>query len=198
MRRRDFLVTGISASGLFLAKPLVEMAQSVVRRPIVSAAGPAGTPFILGQTLGTLRNDFTGCVGFIFTVGASPIDISALGRWVVAGNSGTHVVYVTDGSTNVVASASVNTSGAATGAYKYVSITPVTLTNGFTYAVYSAETNTGDQWYSDDTAITSVTAAHGTLLGAQGNTAVPPSSPNDFPGAVGQFSYTPVNFLTTP
>ena len=169
--------------------------QQIVLAEVAPVAGPSGTPFILTQTPGTVRNDFTGCVGFIFTVGASPITITALGRWVVSGNSGTHVVYITDGSTNIIASASINTSGATPGAYKYVAITPVVLTNAFTYSVYSAETNAGDQWYSDDTTIDSTTGGIGTIVGAQGNTTVPPSLPNNFAGAVGQFSYTPVNFL---
>lgn len=113
------------------------------------------TPFITTQTLGTLRNNFTGTVGHIIQVGPSDLTVDALGRWVVSGNSGTHSVTIYDiAGASVVATASINTSGAGVGAYLYASITPVTLTAGKRYAIESAETNGGDQWYDSDTIVT--------------------------------------------
>jgi hypothetical protein len=59
-------------------------ATVTVSAPITS------TSYVTGQTLGTLRRDFTGRVGFKFTVGATPLTINMLGRWIVSGNTGTH------------------------------------------------------------------------------------------------------------
>lgn len=113
------------------------------------------TPFITAQSLGTLRNNNTGTTGFILQVGPSDLTVDALGRWVVSGNSGSHDVTIYDiAGASVVATATINTSGATAGDYKYVSITPVTLTAGKRYAIESAETNGGDQWYDDDTTVT--------------------------------------------
>jgi hypothetical protein len=57
------------------------------------------TAFVTGQTLGSLRNDFSNWVGFRFTVGSSNITVGELGRWVVSGNSGTHAVKLVLAST---------------------------------------------------------------------------------------------------
>ena len=51
-----------------------------------------GSPFVLSDPVGILRNNFSGWVGMRFTVGSSPLSISALGRICVAGNSGTHTI----------------------------------------------------------------------------------------------------------
>ena len=126
--------------------------------------GPAqgsDTGFVTGQTLGTLRNDFTGWVGFQFTVGSSPLTLTGLGRWVVAGNSGTHTVVVSRASDGVwMGSVSVSTSGAAAGAFTYVAPgTPISLAANTAYNMISLETSGGDQWYNDDTTVTTTGAA---------------------------------------
>jgi hypothetical protein len=97
------------------------------------------------------RSDVTGCVGFKFTAN-SAITVQQLGRWVISGNSGTHVVHLFDTVTSSdVATATVDTSGGPAGAYKYATVSsPPTLVSGRSYVVASAETNGGDQWYNQE------------------------------------------------
>lgn len=124
----------------------------------------AGSPFILTETLGSLRSDFTGCVGYKFTVGASDIIVDQLGRRKVAGNSQTHTIRIMDASTSIV-SASVDMSTGSAGSYVYTSITPTTLLANTVYYIFSSETSGGDQWYDSDGTIDS-TAAFATQGGA--------------------------------
>lgn len=115
----------------------------LLKRPTSS---PSSTAFISSSPVTSLRSDFSGCVGFRFTVGASNITVTDLGRWVVSGNSGSHTVKITDASGSILASVSVNTSGQPVG-FLYGSITPLVLTSGVTYTILSEEFNAGDQWY---------------------------------------------------
>ncbi len=124
--------------------------------------------FITTQTLGTLRNNFSGLVGFRFAVNTSSnITVTDLGRWVVSGNSGSHFVglYNMVGTGTLLTSATVVTSGAAVG-FAYAACTPVTLTAGSTYVVQSTETSGGDQWYDSNTVLTPVSTI-GSILSAQ-------------------------------
>lgn len=109
----------------------------------------SATAFVTGVTsFGSLRNDFTGGVGMQIVIGGSPITVSQVGRWVVSGNSGTHSVEIYNSGGTLVASGTVNTSGATSGAFAYAACTPVVLAAGGTYYVISQETNGGDQWYN--------------------------------------------------
>lgn len=125
--------------------------------PWVFVAKPvavASTPFVTGQTLGTLRN-LEAWVGTRIVVGGSDITVTHLARWVVSGNSGTHTVKVMDGNYNPLIGGSVivDTSGASVG-FKYVALaSPITLTNGATYTILSQEAVLGDQFYDGDTTI---------------------------------------------
>lgn len=127
---------------------------------LTSPGGASSTAYVTGQTLGTLRNDFTGCVGFAFTPN-SAITITDLGRWVVSGNSQSHTVLIMDGSSpfSTIVSAAVNTSGAMAGAFLFASVTPTVLTSGHGYWIGTVETNAGDQFYNNDTTITVTGAA---------------------------------------
>jgi uncharacterized protein YfiM (DUF2279 family) len=121
------------------------------------------TPFVIGHSMSTLRNDFTGWLGTEITVGASPLSVTHLGRWVVPGNSGTHTVKLVDAATGTdVASASVATAGAATGQFQYTSLsTPVALAENTSYYLLSQEIAGGDLWYDFSN------AAAGTATGYQ-------------------------------
>ncbi len=117
----------------------------------------SGTSFVTGQSLGTLRNNYTGWAGTEFTVGSTALSVSRLGRWVVSGNTGTHSVELVQASNGaVVGSVSVPTSGQAAG-FNYAALsTPVTLAANTSYYLLSYETSGQDQWYNaDDTISTS-------------------------------------------
>jgi len=94
--------------------------------------------------------------GCRFTVGASAVAVYELGRWVAAGNSQTHTVYLVDTNKNNVASVEVNTSGAASGQYVYGHLPfPVMLSANTTYYLISTENSGGDTFYTN-TAVTPV------------------------------------------
>ena len=87
-----------------------------------------------------------------FTVGASPVAVYELGRWVGAGNSQTHTVYLVDTNKNYVTSVDVNTSGAAAGQYVYGQLPfPVVLSASTTYYLISTENSGGDTLYTNTT-----------------------------------------------
>ncbi|MFL6546767.1 MAG: hypothetical protein ACJ8LM_16515, partial [Candidatus Udaeobacter sp.] len=71
--------------------------------------------FIAAQTPGSLRNNYSGFVGFKFTVGPRPATAYALGRFVVAGNTQNHMVKLVQANGADVPNGSVilSTAGAA-------------------------------------------------------------------------------------
>lgn len=127
----------------------------------IAGGGGGGTEFVTGTTLTTLRNDFVGDVGMKITVGGAGITVTHLGRWVVAGNSGTHTVYLcSDTGFGILGSVSVNTSGATTAAFAYTALgSPITLTASGVYYIVSHETLAGDQWYETTTTVTTTAVA---------------------------------------
>ena len=119
--------------------------------------------FLTGHSMTVLRNDLTGWMGAEITVGASPMFVSQLGRWVAPGNSGTHTVKLVNAGTGAeIASASIATAGTTSGQFKYTSLaSPVTLAANTSYYLLSQEIAGGDQWYDFST------AAAGTATGYQ-------------------------------
>jgi hypothetical protein len=123
-----------------------------------------GQAFLTGYALNgpPLRNDFGGLVGMQFTVGASALNVNALGRIFITGNSGTHTVKLVQASTGTdVPGGSVSLSmvGGVPGQFKYASLAnSITLQANTTYYVVSQEAYSGDQWY-DSGAVSSTTAA---------------------------------------
>ncbi len=159
-----------------------------------TASAPAsGTNFVVSKSLGTLRNNFTGFVGMKITVGSSPLVLSALGRFVVAGNSGSHTVKIADSTGADVAGASVTiaTAGKAAGSFAYGALAaPVTLNAGGVYYIVSAETSGGDQWYDSNTFLTTTAAAQ-VMSGVWGA-----PSPYVVAGTAG-YTYVPLDFQYT-
>ena len=154
-----------------------------------------GTGFLTGQTLGSLRNNYTGFVGFQFTVGSTPVTVYAVGRIVASGNTQTHTVKLVNANGTDVpgGSASVATSGGTVGQYKFGNLASgVTLLANTTYYLVSQETAGGDQWY-DYGPVTSTSVA--TVTG--------PTYMDQFGNYVavtvlGAQSYVPVSFLYAP
>lgn len=122
-------------------------------------ATPSFLAWITNQTIGTLRNNFSGAVGAIMAMPSSLTGVSvhvvALGRWVTTGNSGTHVVGLTNNASGgslpfkISTAVTVNTVGATPGSYAYTFLpTPLLMTYyvGNSWTVESTEVNTGDQW----------------------------------------------------
>lgn len=93
-----------------------------------------------------LRSDvFT--AGMTFSV-TKTIQVSALGRAYFSGNTGDHVIRLwisTNTSTPLVTATILAATASDAQGIKYVSISPITLTTGNTYAIAIDETN-GDTW----------------------------------------------------
>ena len=153
-------------------------------RPFVVTSVQPDTAFLTSTPSGDLRNNYGDYVGFRFKTGSLPMNVTALGRWVVSGNSGSHTIKIATTTNTIVASATINTSGLGVG-YNYVSITPVTLAANTFYYVVSLEVNGGDKWHDQQSA-TSTTAGNSLASAYQlgGTFAI---------GNTGQ-SYVPTNF----
>jgi hypothetical protein len=102
------------------------------------------TNLVASYTHGTLRNNFTGFVGMVFTPTAA-MTVTALGALVQSGNTGSIVVSLAIGGT-VLASVSISVTGATPGSFAYVSISPIGLTAGSQYYLAATVTSGGNQW----------------------------------------------------
>jgi hypothetical protein len=92
---------------------------------------PAQGGYVTSQTLGTLRNNYSGYVGMQIVVGSTPINMTALGRMMASGNNGTHtvkLVKVSDGTDVPGGSVSIAMGGGTVGQFQYANLSnPVLL-----------------------------------------------------------------------
>jgi hypothetical protein len=162
-----------------------------------------GTKYVSSAALGTLRNNFSGWVGMTFTVGSSPVTVSALGRMFAPGNTGSHTVEIVTASNNQeVAGGSVviSMSGGTTGSFVYANLpSTVALNANTTYYILTQEAAGGDQWYDDNTTLTttSVASETGAVWSPDGATLNPIGSAGESYGPV-DFLYTTTTTLTQP
>lgn len=158
-----------------------------------AAVSANGTPHISSFTPPNLRNDFGGWVGYKFTVGSTPLQVSALARWVVIGNNGSHrVKLVNAGSGADVAGGSVTvaTAGAPAARFRYADLNrPVPLAANTAYYLVSEEVAGGDTWYDYNTRLVTTAAAqsNGTVYAFGGSGWIVSGNPD--------MGYVPLNFL---
>lgn len=201
-------VGSISTSGFYTAPAAIATAQNVTVTatsaadsskfatasvslvPPSGSAPPTGTAFMTGMILGTVRNNYTGWVGYQFTVGVAPMTVSALGRIAVSGNSQNHVVKLIDAATGLDVpggSTSVTPSAVTPGTVAYAALaSPVTLPASKNYYIVTQETFGGDQWYDFNSTVFTTAAASVT-------SAVYCNSPCNAIGSAGH-TYGPVDF----
>ena len=161
---------------------------------IYDPAPPQLVPYVKATNVvvGTLRNDYSGWLGLQIVVGADPVVVRQLGRFMASGNSGAHTVRLLQANGTVgteLASVAVAMSGGTVGDFQYASLSsPVTLATGTTYWILSQETAGGDKWYDWDTRFTTtaVAAANAVTWGTG------PGAWNIHP--VSGQSFIPVNF----
>ena len=173
---------------------MVDPVRTHASRSQRGSGGGTTPPTVIGQTFdpgAVLRNNFAGWVGFRFQVGGTRITVTDLGRWVVTGNSGTHLVKLVQISGVDVPGASTTVSASGTpGQYAYASLpTSVTLDAGTTNYLVSQEVVGGDQWYS-------VPDCHVTLSSAasfNGPAWAYNNSTTYYFAAYADLSYVPVN-----
>lgn len=121
-----------------------------------SGGGGGGSiNFLTGHAVGTARHDFTGSPGVVVTVGAAPVTVTDIGRWVIAGNNQSHTLRIYDLSDADIGNVTVNTSGAPSAAFLYGALgTAVMLAASSVYLICSDETFNGDDWSNNDATIT--------------------------------------------
>lgn len=100
--------------------------------------------FITIGTLGTLSSSHTGFIGLQITV-LSAITVTELQRYVVAGNTKSHILKIVDEKNRTIAQGTVTTLG-KTG-FASVAIKPVVLSPNTIYYILSQETKGGDKWH---------------------------------------------------
>lgn len=116
-------------------------------------------PFASSVTLSTSapRNNANTWRGMKITIGAQPLTLHELARWVLSGNTGAHTVKIVDAATSLDvpgATAVVDTAGAAVG-FRYAALAyPVTLAANTSYFVVSQEFSGGDTWYEGNCVVT--------------------------------------------
>ena len=147
-------------------------------KPATSAA------LITEVTLGTGRNNFSGWVGGSITTASGGMQVTELGRYVVAGNTETHIVKLVNASTGqdvTGGSVTVNLAGGQAGTFAYSQLSsPVTLSPNTAYYLVSQEVQGGDQWYDFNTTIQTTGVASETTSvwspdGVTYNLMVPPT-----------------------
>ena len=127
-------------------------------------ASGSGNGLLTTASPGTIRNNFTGNVGMRYTTSTVPYNVSAVGRYFVSGNSGSHTVGIyrsSDGS--LIASCVVAMAGGSVDSlgFKYCSLsTPAVLAASTSYYVATSETSGGDSWSDDNS---SVSPSSGTI-----------------------------------
>ncbi len=164
---------------------------------IKSSAEVSATPgqgLVTSKALGTIRNDFSGFAGMVIRIGAAPLTVVGIGRIVVAGNAGAHIVKIADGLTGVDvpgASTTINlAAGGIANEFSYgILPAPVTLAANTEFLVLSQETLGGDQFFDVDTTV--LTSQEASVVSAVFGDGVTPFVRGGGPG----HSYGPVDVL---
>jgi hypothetical protein len=158
--------------------------------PVTVGNAVPSTAFVTSFHAGAVRSDYTGFVGMKFTVGATPLTVTGLGRIYVSG-SGTHTVKLVAAGTGADVpggSVALPLAGGTAGQFSYAALgSPVTLAANTAYYLVSAETSGGDPWYDLDTTITSTSVGsnNGPVYGSGSWTVI---------GSLAGQAYVPVNF----
>ncbi len=118
--------------------------------------------FVTPIAFGAVRNDYSGWVGMTILTGSSGLTITDLGRFVLSGNSASHVVKLVNADTGLDVPGgmvTISTSGAPRGSFVYTSLgTPITLNANAVYYVMSQETSGGDSWYDYNNTLVQTTS----------------------------------------
>jgi hypothetical protein len=123
-------------------------------------------------------------------VGNSAITVTSVGRMVAPGNSQTHSLKIVNASNSTdMVSTTLNLQGLSSGSYAYATLaSPVTLSANSTYYILSQEVWGSDQWYDNDTTVTTTQA--GTVTSAVYCTTTLPYIIT----STSNHEYVPVNF----
>ena len=130
--------------------------------------GFADVTFVTAVTnFGAQQTFYTRSAGFQFTNNSQqPIVVTQLGRWVLSGNTQTHVLRIISPSQVTLASVTINTSGAPVG-FLYGALTPsYTIAPGDVVLFTSDEMMGGDNWYDNNNTVINILPALGYVQSA--------------------------------
>ena len=125
----------------------------------VTAVDPAPPSFVVDQALGKIRNDFSGFAGMAVDIGSKSLKVRSLGRYCVAGSTGDHRVEIVDAQTGVplpTAVVIISLLGRPEGYVSANLTAPLILNAGQRYYVVSEEVMGGDQFFDNDTVLTTL------------------------------------------
>lgn len=107
-------------------------------------------PFVIGQTLGTTNNNYSGEIGYYF-IPTMPMVVTELGRWDNPWSSHSHTIkLVRKSDLSLLGSVSVTCDGAND--WKWTALgSPITLVGNTEYILKSTETSGGDTWCARET-----------------------------------------------
>lgn len=140
---------------------------AVIIKRLLTAAGlitveEEPVNFLTSQSLGMVKNDYSGWAGVKITVGSLPLKVTDLGRLVITGNTQAHKIKIVDaasGSDVADGEASVEMAGGSEGQFVYTKLNaPVVLNANTSYYIVSQETEGGDKWGDSDTQATAEVA----------------------------------------
>jgi hypothetical protein len=131
--------------------------------------------------------------GATIKVGSSNLTVTALGRMMLAGNSGTHTLILAGPTGQAITSVTVSMAGGVVGQFHYATLSnPVVLLANKTYYLVSQETSGGDQ-YAWGSVVTTTSAAM--VTGAAGGS---PSTGFGLAFAIPGVEYGPVDLKYAP
>jgi hypothetical protein len=145
--------------------------RMVIKNP-TATGGLQGTPLVTALVPGTHRNNYTGGVGFGFLCNQNS-HVTALGRVLLAGDTGTHYILIVPGTCAGSEYVQVNCGNPTATGSTVVAIdgvnfiftplaVPYAISSGSTYQIYSFETSGGDAWLDSNTTLT-LAPAEGTI-----------------------------------
>lgn len=135
---------------------MIQPFHSVVARRRI-AGGGGGNPFLTSGG-STSQNDFSAWLGYSFTVGGSPLNVTDLGYDVVSGSTQTHEVTIRRTNNEEVANVTINANGNS--GFTYLAET-ATLSASTEYYIAVRFESGGDNWRSEFTP----TTASGATIG---------------------------------
>lgn len=197
-------VTGLT-NGLVYTFSVIAERGTDASVPVSISAAPGITSFVIEPVpaMGVIeKNDYPGWQGMELRVGASPIQVTQLGRIIATNNSGAHEVKIVtpattpsgtpvDGVDLVSAIVTTVAQPGNVGTFAWAPLPqPVTLQPNSVYFIVSLESGGGDLWYDEQPVQTTAVAA------IQFSTRVRLTEPNINKYQRGQAgeAYVPVSF----
>jgi len=113
--------------------------------------------FVTDKVLGTARNDFSGFAGMAVDIGGKSLKVKNLQRYCINGSTGSPRIEIVDAETGMqvpTAVVIVSLTGHMDGFVSADLPSTITVTAGKRFYIVSEETTGGDQFFDNDTVLT--------------------------------------------